>query len=79
MLCFHRRTAWAGVSVEEFPHLKTWVYKILERPGAEKGRNVPKPHKMFDHWQKTEEELDKAAEGTRAWVQQSMQEDAKRR
>lgn len=29
---------WAGVDIEEFPHLKAWEERMLERPGVEKGR-----------------------------------------
>jgi len=69
---------WAGVRLDEFPHLKAWVNKILSRPGCEKGRHVPTPHKALDNWKKSDEEMDAAAASTRAWVQQGMQADAKR-
>jgi glutathione S-transferase len=39
---------------------------------------VPKPHTALENRHMTEEEMDKAAASTRAWVQQSMQEDAKK-
>ena len=39
---------------------------------------VPSPHTALENRHKTEEELDKAAVNTRAWVQQGMQEDAKK-
>ena len=57
---------WAGISIEEFPHLKTWLFKMLARPGVEKGRHVPKHHGAFDKI--SEEEKEKAAKQTSSWV-----------
>ncbi|KAK4157506.1 glutathione S-transferase [Chaetomidium leptoderma] len=69
---------WAGVPLDGFPHVNAWIDKILARPGSEKGRHVPKPHTSLNNRHKTEEEMDKAAAATRAWVQQGMKEDAKK-
>ena len=69
---------WAGVDIEEFPNLKKWLFTLLERPGFEKGRNVPSPHTAFEQLKMSEEELDKKAESTRAWVQSGMKADAKK-
>lgn len=69
---------WSGVDIDEFPHLKAWVYKLLERPGFEKGRHVPTEHKAFKMAELPEEELEKLAAGPRAWVQQGMKDDAKK-
>lgn len=69
---------WAGVRLDEFPHLSAWVDRILARPACEKGRHVPSPHNMLEMRHKTEEELDQAATSARAWVQQGMAEDAKK-
>jgi glutathione S-transferase len=69
---------WAGIPLHEFPHLNAWVDRIVARPACEKGRHVPKPHTALENRNKTQEELDKAAAETRAWVQQSMAEDAKK-
>jgi glutathione S-transferase len=64
--------------MDDFPHLNAWIDKIVARPGSEKGRHVPSPHTALENRHKTEEDRDKAAANTRAWVQQSMQEDAKK-
>lgn len=32
---------WAGVSIEEFPHLQRWLKQIESRPACAKGVNVP--------------------------------------
>ncbi|KAH8664177.1 glutathione S-transferase [Xylariales sp. PMI_506] len=69
--------AWAGVDINEFPALKAWRDKLLARPGLEKGRNIPSPHKALDHEKLSDAELDKAAESARTWVQAGMKEDAK--
>lgn len=71
-------TEWAGVDIDEFPNLKKWLFKLLKRPGFEKGRNVPSEHKAFELAKLSDEELDAKASGSRAWVQNGMQEDAKK-
>jgi glutathione S-transferase len=37
-----------GVPLDEFPHLEKWMFKLLKRPGFEKGRHVPQRHTAFD-------------------------------
>ncbi|KAG8408154.1 hypothetical protein J3459_018116 [Metarhizium acridum] len=69
---------WAGVSLDEFPHLDKWLKTLLQRPGFERGRHVPSPHTAFDNDGLTEEELDAKAEGARNWVQSGMKADAKK-
>jgi glutathione S-transferase len=70
--------AWAGVSLDEFPHVDKWLHTLLERPGFERGRNVPDRHTAFDLAKLTPEEMDKKAEASRNWIQQGMQADAKK-
>lgn len=67
---------WSGIDINEFPHLKKWLYQLLERPGFEKGRHVPTEHKAFKMAELPEEELQKLAAGPRAWVQAGMKQDA---
>ncbi|KAL4938878.1 hypothetical protein BDV06DRAFT_225560 [Aspergillus oleicola] len=68
---------YSGVSgLEEFPHVKQWMYKLLERPGFEKGRNVPKPHMYLDMNDLSEEELNERAKYAVQWIQESMKNDA---
>lgn len=33
---------WAGVSIEEFPHLQRWLQQLEARPALQKGVLVPK-------------------------------------
>ncbi|KAL2759188.1 hypothetical protein ACRALDRAFT_1069283 [Sodiomyces alcalophilus JCM 7366] len=68
--------AWCGVDIDEFPNLKTWLHKLLERPGFEKGRHVPDRHTAFDQAKMSQEEMDKQAAAARAWIQSGMKEDA---
>ncbi|KAF3770934.1 glutathione S-transferase [Cryphonectria parasitica EP155] len=69
---------WAGVDIDEFPNLKAWLYKLLERPAFEKGRHVPTPHTAFEKAKLSEEELDRQAASARNWVQAGMKEDSKK-
>lgn len=57
---------WAGVSIDEFPKLKEWLFRMLARPGVEKGRHVPSHHGAFDKM--SEEDKEKAAKATSSWV-----------
>lgn len=69
---------WAGVDIDEFPHLKKWLFTLLERPGFEKGRNVPTRHTALDHAKLSEKELEAQAESSKAWIQAGMKEDSKK-
>jgi glutathione S-transferase len=52
------------------------VDRIVARPGCNRGRNVPKPHTLLEYQNMSDEEIIKSAEEARAWVQQSMKEEA---
>ncbi|KAK1654939.1 glutathione S-transferase [Colletotrichum phormii] len=67
---------WAGIDLEEFPALKAWLWRLVERPGFEQGRHVPSKHTALDHFKMTDEELDEKAKGAAAWIQQGMKDDA---
>ena len=49
----------AGVDIDEFPHLKAWENRMLARPGVERGRHVPSPHRMKEM---SKEEMEKYAQ-----------------
>ena len=68
---------WSGVDRTEFPAVDAWLRRLLKRPGFEKGRHVPTPHKHLDYDDVPDEEINKMAASTRAWVQTSMKEEAK--
>ena len=68
---------WAGVDIDEFPHLKAWDDRMLARPGVEKGRHVPDRHAVKELL-KDPVKMKEQAEKARAWVQQGMAADAKK-
>ena len=49
---------------------------MASRPGVEKGRHVPDPHKIKELL-KNKEEMERHAEENRKWVQAGMKEDTK--
>ncbi|KAL4928034.1 uncharacterized protein BDV17DRAFT_292054 [Aspergillus undulatus] len=66
--------AWSDI--DEFPHVKLWLYKLLERPGFERGRHVPKPHYHLKLNNLSEEELKAKPTGGIQWIQDAMKQDA---
>lgn len=68
---------WAGVDIEEFPHLKAWEERMLKRPGVEKGRHVPSPHRMKEMLADNEE-TERHARESAQWIQREQAKDAKR-
>lgn len=69
---------WAGVEIEEFPTLKRWEDRMWAREGVRKGANVPDPYRMKELLADTAK-MQRHAEQSRTWIQQGMQEDAKRK
>ncbi|CAG8288143.1 unnamed protein product [Penicillium olsonii] len=67
---------WAGIDIEEFPHVKAWEELMAQRAGTEKGRHVPSPHTIKDLL-KDKAAMDKQAAEARAWIQQGMATDSK--
>ncbi|KAL2861228.1 glutathione S-transferase family protein [Aspergillus lucknowensis] len=63
-------------SIDEFPNVVQWMYKLLERPGFERGRHVPKPHIYLDMNRLSEEELNEKAKYGVQWIQDAMKRDA---
>ncbi|TPX10106.1 uncharacterized protein E0L32_001303 [Thyridium curvatum] len=35
---------WCGVDINEYPHVKTWHDKVAQRPGFQKGLQIPTPY-----------------------------------
>jgi glutathione S-transferase len=67
---------WAGVDISRFPALQAWDDRMLLRPGVEKGRHIPDPHRMKE-LSKDSEKMKEYAEKSRQWVQ-GMAADAKK-
>jgi glutathione S-transferase len=68
---------WAGIDIEEFPHLKAWEEKLAAREGVEKGRHVPDRHTIKDVL-KDKDLIAKHSASTLQWVQKGMSDDAKK-
>ncbi len=68
---------WAGVDIDEFPALKAWDERMLARPGVEKGRHVPDPHRMKE-LAKDPAKQKEHEESAKSWIQQGMKADAKK-
>ena len=68
---------WAGVDIDEFPVLKEWDERMLKRPGVERGRHVPSPHRMKELL-RDKEETERHAKEAAEWVQRGQREDAKK-
>lgn len=71
----------AGVDIDEFPSLKAWTERMLARPGVEKGRHVPDPHKLEDlykKWKADPKVLDNYGKATASWIKKGMDQDAKK-
>ena len=69
--------AWAGVDIDEFPHLKTWEERMLKRRAVEKGKDVPEPDRIKEIL-KDKEEAEEYARVNSAWVMQGQSNDAKK-
>jgi glutathione S-transferase len=67
---------WAGVDIDEFPHLKAWEERMAQREGVEKGRHVPSRHTIKELL-KDKQATERQAAQTREWIQQGMKEDKK--
>jgi glutathione S-transferase len=62
--------------LDEFPNVQKWMHRLLQRPGFERGRNVPGPHYHLELNKLSEEELNELSRARGAWVQVGMKRDA---
>ncbi|KAM6525860.1 Glutathione S-transferase 2 [Fusarium falciforme] len=63
-------------SIEEFPNVSKWFWGLLERPGFQKGANIPGPNKYLATNKMTDEEMNKLSEPTVKWIAGTMKRDA---
>lgn len=68
---------WAGVDITKFPHLEAWEERMAARPGVQKGKDIPTPHRMKE-LQKDPKRMEEHAAKSRQWVQAGMADDAKK-
>lgn len=52
------------------------MYRLLARPGFEKGRHVPSPHIYLQLNELPDEELKKLGRERSRWIQEAMRRDA---
>ncbi|KAJ5200969.1 hypothetical protein N7449_005772 [Penicillium cf. viridicatum] len=70
-------TPWAGLDLDEFPAVKEWYERLLQRPSIRKGMNVPEPHGVIALAGDKDGELTKKFEEFhRKWVIDGMKIDA---
>ncbi|MCJ1474958.1 hypothetical protein MMC13_003618 [Lambiella insularis] len=68
---------WAGVEIDEFPHLKAWEERMLKRPAVDRGRNIPDRDRMPEL--KANKELaESTASDSAKWVMSGQAADAKK-
>ena len=60
---------WAGVEIDEFPHLKAWEERMWARPALKKGANVPDRYGMKELLQDKEAMVSSGLRFTRAKIQ----------
>lgn len=69
---------WAGIDIDEFPKLKAWEERMLQRPGVEKGRHVPSPHRRMKELLKDKEAAERQAKEATEWIQRGQKEETER-
>jgi glutathione S-transferase len=62
--------------LDEFPNVKKWMKMLFQRPGFDRGRNVPGPHYHYELNKLSEEELNELSKVRGEWVQIGMKRDA---
>ncbi|KAH0833731.1 putative glutathione-S-transferase theta, GST [Fonsecaea pedrosoi] len=69
---------WAGVDIDEFPHLKKWEEMMSARPAVRRGCDVPKPLKIKERM-KDKAGMEEYARQASQWIVQGMKDDAARK
>ncbi|KAK7181249.1 glutathione S-transferase [Paraphaeosphaeria sporulosa] len=60
-------------SIAQYTEIVKWFENLLQRPGFEAGRNVPRPHFHITLNELPEEELDKIAEHGKKWQDEARE------
>jgi len=69
---------WAGVDIDEFPHVKAWEEMMTKREGVKRGCDVPKPIKVKELL-KDKEATEKYAKQSSQWIVSGMKEDSQKK
>lgn len=67
---------WAGVNIDEFPHLKKWEETMSARPGVKKGGDVPRPLTIKEKL-KDPKYAEEYAKKASQWIMQGQEQDKK--
>ena len=62
---------WAGVSIDEFPHLAAWVDRIEARPAVVIGRDIPEKDSLTK-MKNDPAHAEKMAKQATAWVSTTL-------
>ncbi len=68
---------WAGVDIDEFPHLKEWEEMMTARPAVKRGCDVPKPLTIKERLA-DKAKLDEYTKKASQWIVKGMEEDKKK-
>ncbi|KAM0436258.1 hypothetical protein ACHAQK_007832 [Fusarium lateritium] len=63
-------------SIAAYTHIQKWFERLLQRPGFEAGRNVPRPHFHITLNDLPEDELDQFAEAGKKWQKEARDKEA---
>lgn len=63
-------------SITQYAHITKWFERLLQRPGFEAGRNVPRPHFHITLNDLPEDELDHFAEAGKKWQKEARDMEA---
>ncbi|KAH7251009.1 glutathione S-transferase [Fusarium tricinctum] len=63
-------------SIAQYSHIAKWFEHLLQRPGFEAGRNVPRPHFHITLNDLPEDELDRFAEAGKKWQKEARDMEA---
>jgi glutathione S-transferase len=71
-------SAWSGLDLDEFPHLKKWRQKMEARPAIQKARTIPIPW-PFEELPKDNEATREFTKPGRHWFLRTIEQDMKDR
>jgi len=68
---------WAGIEIEEFPHLMAWEERMGKRPAFDKGRNIPDKDRQAE-FKNDKAAAEEYAKKSSKWVMEGMEGDKKK-
>lgn len=68
---------WAGIEIEEFPHLMAWEERMGKRPAFDRGRNIPDKDRQAE-FKNDKAAAEEYAKKSSKWVMEGMEGDKKK-